>query len=283
MTVPFFVLVLIFSYVPLWGWSIAFFDYSPGVSLFESKFAGFKYFIELFAGDSQFLMVMRNTLVLSFLNLLTTPLPIILAIMIVEVKIGWLRRFIQTISSFPYFVSWIIVYSMFFTFLSVDDGLINQLFFTNRPIDILGDPDWTWALQTFASLWKSMGWTAIIYIAAISNLDQELYHAAQVDGAGRLKQIWHITIPGVMPTFIVILLLTIGNLVSTGFEQYYVFHNPLIHDVIEVLDTYTYRLGLVQLDFSFSTAVGIFKTVVSVLLLFSVNLFSKKVLGRSII
>lgn len=287
MTVPFFAIVLLFSYVPLWGWSIAFVDFIPGKSIAESAFAGLKYFHRLFDSTSDFVSVLRNTLVLSFLVLLTSPLPVLLAIMISNLRSRKFARFVQTVTSFPNFISWIIVYSVFFAFFSIDDGMLNKLLYgtlhwVDQPTSLLSDPRWTWWLMTLATLWKTAGWTAIIYIAAIAGIDQEQYQAAEVDGANRLQQALHITVPGIMPTFTILLLLNIGNMLNVGFDQYYVFHNALVHDKIEVIDTYTYRVGLLNMDFSYSTAAGIFKSLVSVILLFSANFFTKKATGRSI-
>lgn len=288
MTVPFFLLVVVFAYLPLWGWSIAFVDYMPGVSILESGFAGFKYFSRIFSSTSEFLMVMRNTLVLSFLSLLTSPLTVILAIMLNEVRSKAYKRVVQTLTSFPNFVSWVIVYSLFFSMLSVEDGVLNNvlinLHIISTPMDYLGNPDIAWLLQTFTTFWKNAGWSAIIYIAAISGIDEELYEASKVDGAGRLSQIIHITVPGILPTFFVLLVLGIGNLLSAGgFEQYFVFHNALVHEYVEVLDTFTYRIGMEVNDFPLSTAAGMFKTVVSVILLFIANKLHQKTMGHPII
>lgn len=288
MTVPFFVLVLVFAYVPLWGWAMAFTNYLPGVSIFETGFVGFKFFGRLFSSSSEFLMVLRNTLVLSVLTLISSPLVVLLAIMLNEVKNGPFRRVVQTLTSFPNFVSWVIVYSLFFSMLSVEDGILNKMLLSThlitRPIDFLGNPDITWALQTFISFWKNAGWGAIIYLAAIAGIDSELYEAAKVDGAGRFTQILHITIPCILPTYFVLLVLGIGNLLSaSGFEQYFMFHNALIHKYIEVLDTYTYRVGMQVNDFSLSTAAGMFKTSVSVILLFGANKLHKIFMGYPII
>lgn len=287
MTVPLFILALVFNYAPIWGWSIAFVDYSPGVSIFSSKFVGLDNFARFFEAGSLFLPVLRNTFALSFLQMLMTPVPIILALMMTEIRNNNYKKTIQTVTSFPNFISWIIVYSVFFSFLSVEDGMLNHLLLNLNLIkestDILANPHLAWILQTFASVWKSAGWTAIIYLAAIAGIDKELYDAAEVDGAGRIKRIMHVTIPGIMPTYSVILVLTVGGLINTGFDQYYVFNNALVHDMINVLDTYTYRLGLQQFDFSYATAVGIFKTLVSVVLLFIANFTSKIVSGKTII
>jgi ABC-type polysaccharide transport system permease subunit len=288
MTVPFFILIVIFSYVPLWGWSIAFIDYSPGIPILESGFAGLKYFFRIFGSTSEFLMVMRNTLVLSGLNMLVSPLIVILAVMLNEVRSSPVKRVVQTVSSFPNFVSWVIVYSLFFSMLSVEDGVVNnallKLGLMSQPVDFLGTPQSAWMLQTFATFWKNAGWNAIIYIAAIANIDIELYDAAEIDGAGRLDRIWHITVPGILPTFFVLFILGIGNLLSAGgFEQYFIFHNALVHDYIEVLDTYTYRVGMQVNDFPLATAAGIFKTLVSIVLLIFANKLHKKTMGYPII
>lgn len=288
MTVPFFVLVLLFSYVPLWGWTMAFTDYSPGVSIFETGFSGLKYFFRIFGNGSDFFMVMRNTIVLSLLLMITSPLAVILALMINEVRFSPLKRIIQTVTSFPNFISWVIVYSMFFYMLNVGDGIANnfllKLGLVTKPIDFLGTPQYAWMMQTFVTFWKGAGWGAIIYIAAIANVDLELYDAAQIDGAGRLARIWHITIPGILPTFFVLYILGIGNFLSAGgFEQYFIFHNPLVHNYIEVLDTYSYRVGMEVNDFSLATAAGIFKTVISIGLLAIANTLHKKAVGYTII
>jgi putative aldouronate transport system permease protein len=287
MTIPFFVFVLLFHYVPLWGWSIAFVDYSPGVDLMQSKFVGLKYFHRLFSGTSEFGLVLRNTLVLSVLHLLLSPVPVVLAIMITNVRKRWFGKIVQTVLSFPNFTSWIIVYSIFFAFFSIDDGMLNKLLYSKlhligEPSNVLGDPAWTWPFMTLATMWKTAGWTAIIYISAIAGIDQEQYQAAEVDGANRLQQALHVTVPGIMPTFTILLLISIGNMLNIGFEQYYVFHNALIHDKIEVIDTYTYRMGLIQMDFSYSTAAGIFKSLISIVLLFGANVVTKWTTGRSI-
>lgn len=288
MTVPFFLLVVTFSYVPLWGWYIAFVQYFPGENVIRSEFVGFKYFGQIFSGGGdQFQTAFRNTLVFSVVSLLASPLPLLFAILVNEVKWKRFKQFVQIVTSFPNFISWIIVYSICFTFLSLDEGVLNRLLVNlhilDKPFDFLATSWLTWTLQSLITIWKSLGWTAIIYLAAIASIDPEQYQAAEVDGAGRLQQIRHILIPGVLPTFSVLFLLNIGYMLSTGFDQYYVFNNPLVHPKIDVLDTYMYRLGLVQLNFPLSTAVGVFKSAVSVVLVFTANAIYKKVNGKGII
>lgn len=284
---PFLIQVIIFNYVPLWGWLMAFVDYSPGVKIFQSQFVGLRQFEAIFSGGSEFLMVMRNTLVLGFLSLLVIPFSVLLSILITECRGTFFKKFVQTATSLPNFISWVIAYSIFFNFLSLEDGFINvillKLNIVGAPIEFLTSEKLVWPIQTFITLWKGVGWSAIIFISAIAGIDQELYQAAYVDGAGRFKRIMNITVPGIMPTLVVIMLLSVGSILSSGFEQYYMFHNGMVHNYIEILDTYTYRLGIAQGDYSFATAVGIFKTVVSVLLLVFVNGLAKKSTGQSVL
>lgn len=285
MAVPLFALVVIFSYVPLWGWAMAFVKYRPGVSIFKSQFVGLTNFIKIFASDSSFVEVFRNTLVMGLLGLLGIPLAVVLALMLNECHAVGFSKVVQTATSLPNFISMVIVYSIFFRFLSVDDGIVNvvllKIGILKQPIDFLATSGLVWPLQTFVGIWKYTGWTAIIFISAIAGIEQELYEAALVDGAGRFQRIWHITIPGIMPTFVIIMILNIGYLVSIGFEQYYLFWNGMIADRIEVIDTYVYRLGIAQGNYSFATAVGIGKTVISVLLIVGANWLSKRTTQRS--
>lgn len=287
MALPFIVQVIIFNYVPVWGWLMAFVDYIPGIPVLKCHFAGLKYFTMLFSGGSQFMMVMRNTLVLSFLGLLTTPLPVALAILITECRGSFFKRFVQMATSLPNFISWVITYSIFFNFLSFDDGVINVLFLKlhifKENINFLANENMVWPLQTFISIWKSLGWSAIIFISAIAGIDQELYQAAEIDGAGRFRKILHVTIPGIMSTFVIILVLSVGSILSNGFEQYYMFKNSMVNDYITTLDIYVINQGIVYSNYSFATAVGIFKTVVSIFLLLFINKVSRVATGKAII
>lgn len=288
MTIPFALFMILFAIVPLFGWSIAFVNYTPGVSVFHSEFVGFKYFMNLFTASSDFPEVIRNTLILSFLGLLCNPIPAILAIMLNEVKSSGVKRIIQTVTSLPHFTSWVIVFAVMFSFFSVDDGLINtvllKLHVIQDPTNVLANSSIVWYFQTAIGLWKGLGWSAIIYLGAITGIDQELYEAATVDGAGRMKRILHITIPGLMPTFVVLTFLNVGSLLSgASFDQIFVFHNGVVHDKIQTLNYYVYSLGLQHFNFSMSTAVGMFNSVVSVILLTIAGLLSKRVIGRSLL
>lgn len=286
MAFPLFAMVIVFSYFPLWGWVMAFVKYTPGVSIFSSPFVGFKYFKDLFEIGGNFPLVFRNTVVLGILGQLGTPLALTLAILLNECRSSRFKRLVQTATSLPNFISMIVIYSVFFRFLSVDDGLINLLLvklgIINTPIDFLASANLVWPLQTFISIWKSTGWTAIIFISAIVGIDQELYEAAVVDGANRFQEIIHITIPGIMSTFVIMMILSIGYLLSSGFEQYYLFFNGMVASKIEVIDTYVYRIGVANMNYSYATAVGISKTFISVVLLMGANWMSKKVTDRSV-
>jgi putative aldouronate transport system permease protein len=285
MAIPFMIFVIAFNYMPLFGWIYAFFDYHPGVPLVDTSFTGISSFIELFS-DKTLVSVLINTLALSFLGILFSPVPVIFAILLNEVKNKPFKRIFQTISTLPYFVGWVIVASLAFSMFS-NEGLINLIFIKlhliKEPLQIMGNASIVWIFQTLLGLWKSVGWNSIIYLAAITAIDSELYDAAKVDGANRFKAIWHITVPGVIPTYLVLLLLAVSSMLSVGFEQYLVFYNGMVADKITVLDLYTYRLGILIGDYSYATAVGIFKTIVGLILLFSVNNLSKKLRGTSIV
>lgn len=285
-SLPFVVLIFLFSYVPLMGWALAFFNYKPGMDLGRLRFEGLKYFKLVFEYWPDTRNALINTLALSGLNYLFSFAPVLLALMLNEVRSNTYKRTIQTVVTLPNFVSWVIIYSMCFSLFSWD-GLVNQVLqsigLINQPTQILSDANAAWMVQTLLNQWKNVGWSAIVYLAAISGIDPELYSAAMVDGAGRFRCMWHVTIPGVMPTFIVLFILSMGNILSVGFDQYYVFNNPMVAEKLEVLDLYTYRLGIGSQDYSFATAVGILKSGVSIISIFTVNVLAKKVRGETVI
>ena len=283
---PFMVLAAAFYYVPLFSWAYAFFKYHLGHPITDMPFVGLANFRKLLAQWQEVARVLRNTLAMSFLNILCTPLPMIFAIMLNEVHHARYKKFIQTATTLPNFISWFIVYELASAIFS-SGGLIAviQGRFGNvqTGTDILGNNDIVWIFQLLLGIWKGLGWQAIIYLAAISGIDQELYDAARVDGADKMRTIMHVTVPGLMPTFMVLLLLQVSNLLNNGLDQYFVFYNPSVADKIEVLDYYVYKIGILVNDYSYSIVLGMFKTLISVLLLFSVNGISKKVRGESIV
>jgi putative aldouronate transport system permease protein len=274
--------------VPIFGWAYAFFRYRPGTPLFKSEFVGLANFVRMFSGANvEILTVLKNTLVFSFLGLLLSPLPMIFAIVMSEFKWPRFQKAIQVTITFPNFISMIIIYSFCMVLFSVDDGIINNLFLKLGIIherhNFLADESIVYFFQTFLTVWKNVGFTTIIYFAAIAGIDPELYDAAAVDGANVFQRMWHIKVPGLLPTFLVLLLLSIGSMLNNGFEQFYVFYNASVHNKIQVLDLYVYKIGIERGNYSLSTAVGIFKTFVSVVLLFSANFISKKAAGRAIL
>ncbi|WP_247740888.1 sugar ABC transporter permease [Cohnella sp. LGH] len=285
MAVPCIAALALFSYLPLVGWAIAFFDYKPGLRLLDTEFVGFKYF-KMALDNPEMLAVLRNTLAMSFLGLLASPLGVLFAIFLAEMRSRKLQRFIQTTTTLPNFVSWVLVYAVCYVMLSANDGIVNkvllQLHLIDQPLNPLANPDIVWLFQTAIGIWKGLGFGAIVYIAAIVGIDQEQYDAAAVDGAGRFRKIWHITIPGLMPTFITLLLLSVGGVLNNGFEQYYLFQNGLVQEKIQVLDLYVYRVGIYMNNYPLSTAIGMAKTIVSVALLMSVNVLSRKLRDHSI-
>jgi putative aldouronate transport system permease protein len=284
--IPFLIYFIAFFYVPLFGWLYAFFDYKPGLSLNQMKFEGVSNFLQIFVEWSETMRVLKNTLAMSFLGILSQPLPIIFAILLNELRGKRFSKLVQIISTLPNFISWIIIFAMSFSIFSVE-GLLNtvlgKLHLPLYELSILGNNDAVWYFQWGLGIWKSLGWSSIIYLAAIVGIDQEQYEAAEIDGAGRFKKILHITLPGVVPTFLVLFLLNISNILNLGFEQYYVFFNPMVAHNIENLDYYVYKLGIITHDYSFAIAVGILKSFVSVLLLFMVNGISKKLRGGNAI
>ncbi|WP_337099402.1 ABC transporter permease [Paenibacillus sp. YIM B09110] len=287
---PFLLLILVFSYFPLYGWLYAFYNYRPGFSLFDTQFVGMQWFRSIISNPTQtqeVLRVMRNTLAMSGLGIITSVCPVLFAIFLTEIKTTWYKKTVQIFTTLPNFISWVLVYAIAFMMFSVDNGIINKFMMAiglqEAPVNYLASSEWIWLKMTFWALWKGLGWGAIMYIAAIASIDQELYDAAKVDGAGRFRMIWHITVPGIMPTYFVLLLLSIANLINNGMEQYFVFQNALNRDTIEVLDLYVYNTGLLGFNFSFATAVSMLKSIISIILLFVANRLSKMVRGESII
>ncbi|GHV04694.1 sugar ABC transporter permease [Spirochaetia bacterium] len=288
-SVPFLAAYLVFSYLPLFGWTYAFFDYRAGLKLFNTPFAGFKYFTSMVSNSvlkADVLRVLVNTFGISGLGILTSFLPMFFAIALSEIRTNKYRRVVQTITTIPNFISWVIVYSLAFVLFSVNDGVVNKVFVDlgifESPYNFLASDKHVWLTMWAWGTWKGLGWSSIIYYATITGIDAELFEAATVDGANRIQRIAHITIPSLMPTFSVLLLLSISNFLNNGMDQYYVFQNAMNRQHIEVLDLYVYNRGFVGRDIPFSIAVGILKTLVSVTLLFAANGISKLIRKESI-
>ena len=287
---PFLVLVVIFSYYPLYGWIYSFFDYRPPLPFSWDSFVGLKWFKMLFQNKSyvkQTIDVLRNTFAMSGIALAFSWLPMFFAIFLNEIRNKPFRKFAQTAATLPNFISWILVYSVAFLLLS-NAGMVNSVMLNmgliSRPIDFMKSNTHIWLKMWLWLTWKNLGWAAIMYIAAISGIDEELYEAAKIDGASRWKSIWYITLPSLLPTFFVLLLLNISNFLNNGMEQYFVFQNSWNREHIQVLDLYIYNISTSKPPvYSISTALSMLKSVVSVVLLFSANTFSKIVRGQGII
>ena len=290
MLTPFLALAFAFSYLPLYSWRYAFFDYSVGTSLSWDNWAGMKWFQILFM-DATYLkrigMVMRNTLVMSGLGVLTSWVPMVFAIFLNEIKTGWYKRMVQIFTTIPNFISWVLVYAIAFAIFNTD-GFINTLMneimnTTTYNANYLEGDTLPWIKMLAWGMWKGVGWSAIIYIAGISGIDQQLYEAATVDGAGRFQRMWHITVPGLLPTYVTMLIMSIAGILSNGMDQYLVFTNADNKYTMEVLDLYVYNLGIGSGSIPLSTMVGMLKSVISVLLLFIANKVAKLVRGENIV
>ena len=289
MMLPFIALAFVFSYLPLYGWRYAFFEYKSGETLTMDKFVGFKWFTQLFqnaATKRDIVTVLKNTLAMSGLGIITSWIPMAFAIFLSEVKNTHFRQLVQTFTTIPNFISWVLVYAIALAIFSTD-GFINTMLtsVTGEPVttNYLMNSDHMWLKMLAWGLWKGVGWSAIIYIASISGIDQGLYEAATVDGAGRFARMWYITVPELIPTFCVLLLMSIANILSNGMDQYLVFSNAVNRESIQVLDLYVYNLGIGNGLIPLSTVIGMVKSVVSVVLLFAANGVSKAVRGESIV
>lgn len=283
-TTPFLLVYVLMKYLPMWGWAYAFFDYYPGLDLFDCEFVGFKYFTRMFDNPIQrreTMRVLRNTFIMSGLEMLTSFVPMFFAILLSEIPWKRYKRFIQTVTTFPNFASWVLVFALAFAVFSVDGGAVNvvlkSLGLIEMGINFLASDKHVYLSMLLYGFWKGLGWGAIVYLAAISGLDQELFDAAAVDGAGKWKKIRHITIPGLLPTFLVLFIMNIGNFLSNNFDKHFVFSNSFNMEKIEVLDLYVYNLGIGQGNIAYSTAIGILKSLVGLALLLFANWLSGKV------
>ncbi|WP_376778649.1 ABC transporter permease [Phytoactinopolyspora halotolerans] len=278
MLLPGVVYFLLFKYAPMYGISIAFQDYLPFLGFGDSPWVGFKHFETLFSSPD-FSRVLTNTLILAGLHVvLVFPAPIIVALLLNELRITVVKRFIQSSIYIPHFLSWTIVASLTYLLFAVDVGPATQLLnsITGDRLDVLADPDWFRPLIIMQTLWKATGWGTIIYLAALTSVDPNLYEAARIDGANRWQQMWHITLPAIRSTIVVMAILMSGNLLDTGFEQIYLMTNSLNREVAEVFDTYVYFMGITQGQYSYSTAVGLFKAVVGIILIFGANWLARR-------
>jgi putative aldouronate transport system permease protein len=280
MSIPIMLYVILFSYVPLWGWTMAFQNFKPAKTFFEQEWAGLRWFVFIFF-DGMFLMTIRNTLAMSVINMaLGFITAIAFSLLLNEVKHIFFRRIIQTISYLPHFLSWVIVAGLVSNMLSVEDGAINNLLmalgFIKEPIMWLSKPDYFWGIIGGTYVWKEVGWNTIIYLAAIVSIDPALYEAAEIDGCNRYQKMWHITLQGIKPTIVIMLIMSIGHILDAGFEMQYLLRNGLVQDVSDTIDIYVLMFGLQRSNYSLATAAGMFKNVINISLIFIANEIAKR-------
>jgi putative aldouronate transport system permease protein len=280
MGLPIILYVILFTYVPLWGWTMAFQNYRPARSFSQQEWVNFRWFKFLFA-DPVFLKTVRNTIAMSVINTTLGFITAIgLALILNEVRVILFKRFIQTISYLPHFLSWVIVTGLVSAMLTTDNGAVNNVFMAmgliKEPILWLAEPNYFWGIIGVTYVWKEVGWNTIIYLAAISGIDPALYEAAEIDGANRYQKMWRITLPCIKPTIIILLLMSVGRILDAGFEMQYLLRNGLVMDVSDTIDVYVLIFGLNNRNYSLATAAGMFKNVVNISLIFIANEIARR-------
>lgn len=276
--------IILFCYVPMYGATLAFKDFNPAAGILGSKWVGLKYFIKFFKSPSCWLII-KNTFVLSVLNLvLSLPFPIILAVSLNECKNRYVNKVVQMVTYAPYFISTVIMVALLMQWSSINGGLFNNILglFGVEPVNLFGDAVYFRPTYIISNIWQFTGFNSIIYLAALSSVDISLYEAARVDGASKLQKIWRIDLPSILPTIVILLILNAGQIMNVGFDKVYLMQNQMNVQVSEIISTYTYKIGLLNLDFSYSTAIGLFNSVVNVVLLFSVNMLSRRISENSL-
>ena len=281
MLLPVLLYYLVFHYGPMYGALIAFQDFNPVKGILGSRWVGLQNFQDFFTGV-YFGRLISNTIAINVLDLVFGfPAPIILALLINELRWNPFKRFVQTVTYLPHFISVVVVVGMMVDFLA-RDGLANQLLATSEPVAYLQQPEWFRQLFVGSGIWQHVGWGSIVYLAAIATIDPQLYDAAKVDGADRFRQIWHITLPGILPTIMILLILRMGSMMTVGYEKIILMYNPLTYETADVISTYVYRRGILQADFSFTAAVGLFNSIINFGLLLAANRLSRRITGHSL-
>jgi putative aldouronate transport system permease protein len=280
MSLPLVMYVLLFSYVPIWGWTMAFQNYRPAKTFFEQEWAGLRWFSFLFK-DPGFLRVLRNTLAMSIINMSLGYITAIgFALLLNELKNIGFKRIVQTVSYLPHFLSWIIVTGLVASMLAVENGAVNDMLVAvgiiKEPVLFLSEPRYFWGIVGFTYVWKEVGWNTIIYLAAMAGIDPTLYEAAEIDGCNRFHKMWFITLPGIKATIVIMLIMSIGHILDAGFELQYLLKNGLIQDVAETIDIYVIKYGIQSFNYSLATAAGMFKNVVNITLIFAANWLARR-------
>ncbi|MFC3493754.1 ABC transporter permease [Glycomyces rhizosphaerae] len=274
---------LIFKYGPMLGNVIAFRRFRPGGSIFGDEWVGLRY-IEMFVNDPSFWHVFTNTVILGSLSMVVCfPLPIVLALMLNEVRQRYFKKIVQSISYLPHFLSIVIIVGMLMQLLSLE-GTVNQIVgaFGGEGIPFLQRAEWFRFIYVGSEVWQTVGWGTILYLAALTSIDDSLYEAAKIDGAGRWRQTWHVTLPGIRPTMVTLLILNIGSFLNVGFEKVFLLYNPLTYETADVISTYLYRVGLVSNNLSYATAIGLFQALIGLVMVLSANLISRRTTGTSL-
>jgi putative aldouronate transport system permease protein len=284
MFLPCLVYYLVFRYAPMFGLVITFKNYNTFKGILASEWVGFKYY-RLFFENPDFFLLLRNTIMLGFYKLVFGfPAPIVLALLLNELKHAVFKRFVQTVSYLPHFISNVIVAGMVVMFLSPTGGLVNRLLgaFGIGPINFMMNPDLFRPIYVASEIWQSAGWESIIYLAALTSVDPQLYEAADIDGANRWRKMWHVTLPGIAPTIVILLILNVGKVLEIGFEKVYLMSNPAIYETADIISTYVYRVGLEQGQFSYGAAIDVFTGIVSLIFIYSANFVSRKLSENSL-
>ena len=288
MLLPAFLCIIFFNYLPLAGWYIAFSEYKLGGGIFDGEFVGFKYFLKIVEESSDLGYLIRNTLVMNGVSIFQNILvALVLAILLKEIRWKKGGKIVQTVTFFPYFVSWVISYAIVWSLLAVNSGAINQVLKANgiiqKGLNVLGDPKHSWTLVILLNLWKNTGYNTVIFLSSIAGISTEQYEAAALDGANRFQKIRYITLPNLLPTAAVLLIMNAGWVLNSSLEMMFIYNNATNWSRMETLDMYIYKFGLSMLDFPYATAMTIIKTLVSILLLLFVNWFTKRLTKTSVI
>ena len=284
MLIPVVIFFAVFSYYPLYGILIAFKDYSISRGILGSPWAGLRYFRQFFSSP-YFGRLLRNTVLISVYSLLWGfPVPILFALLLNEFKDGKFKRLIQTVSYLPHFISLVVICGILIDIFSPQGGVVNSLLYslTGKRINFFGEPEWFRTMYVGSGVWQEFGWNSIIYLAAITGINPDLYEAARIDGAGRLRQIWHVTLPGIKPTILTLLILNLGNIMSVGYEKIILLYSPTTYETTDVISTYVYRTGLLSQQYSYAGAVGLFNSAINIAILVLCNFAGKKLFGVGI-
>jgi putative aldouronate transport system permease protein len=285
MLLPALVFMFIFRYLPMGGLVIAFKNYSFRRGIWGSPWAGLRHFVFVFTQNLDFFNILRNTLVINILKLLFYfPAPIVLAMMINDVRNLKMKRSIQTLIYLPYFISWVVFGTLVIQFLSPSTGIVNQVvkFLGGEPVFFMSQSRYLWPVVVLSEIWKSAGWGTIMYLSALTTIDQEIYQAAKIDGANHLQCLWHVSLPGISDTIVVLLLLQIGQMMDVGFDQMYVLAKPILYDAGDVLSTYIFRIGVGQAQFSATATIGLFQSGVGLVLISLANFTCKKLYDKNL-